>query len=311
VANSLIAVEHGVLQVQGVVNGYGERTGNADLIPIAANLVLKMGADCLPEGAVEHLTEVARYVAEVANLAPDSRQPYAGRYAFTHKAGLHASGVARLETAYEHVPPASVGNRRGVVASDLGGAATLRMKAAEFDLEVDDAAVGRALEDLKERESRGYTFEVADASLDLLMRRAGGWQQDFFRIESYRVHVEERVADAEPPLAEATVKVETQGTRHIESAEGQGPVGALDNALRKALANDYPELGHMTLEDYRVRVLGEDVGTGATVRVLIDTSNGEREWTTVGVSENIIEASWEALTDAYLFGLLHPREAAE
>ena len=311
VANSLIAVEHGAFQVQGVVNGYGERTGNADLIPIAANLVLKMGAECLPDGAVEHLTEVAHYVAEVANLAPDSRQPYAGRYAFTHKAGLHASGVARLEAAYEHVPPASVGNRRGVVASDLGGAATLRMKAAEFGLEVDDAAVGRALEDLKERESRGYTFEVADASLDLLMRRAGGWAQDFFRIESYRVHVEERVGDGEPPLAEATVKVETRGTRHIESAEGQGPVGALDDALRKALANDYPELGHMTLEDYRVRVLGEDVGTGATVRVLIDTSNGEREWTTVGVSENIIEASWEALTDAYLFGLLHPREGAD
>jgi 2-isopropylmalate synthase len=310
VANSLIAVEHGAFQVQGVVNGYGERTGNADLIPIAANLVLKMGADCLPEGAVEHLTEVAHYVAEVANLAPDSRQPYAGRYAFTHKAGLHASGVARLEEAYEHVRPASVGNRRGVVASDLGGAATLRMKATEFGLQVDDAAVGRALEDLKEREARGYTFEVADASLDLLMRRAGGWEQDFFRIESYRVHVEERVGDGEPPLAEATVKVETQGTRHIESAEGQGPVGALDDALRKALANDYPELGHMTLEDYRVRVLGEDVGTGATVRVLIDTSNGEREWTTVGVSENIIEASWEALTDAYLFGLLHPRETA-
>ena len=311
VANSLIAVEHGAFQVQGVVNGYGERTGNADLIPIAANLVLKMGAECLPDGAVEHLTEVAHYVAEVANLAPDSRQPYAGRYAFTHKAGLHASGVARLEAAYEHVPPASVGNRRGVVASDLGGAATLRMKAAEFGLEVDDAALTRALEDLKHRESRGYTFEVADASLDLLMRRAGGWAQDFFRIESYRVHVEERVGDGEPPLAEATVKVETRGTRHIESAEGQGPVGALDDALRKALANDYPELGHMTLEDYRVRVLGEDVGTGATVRVLIDTSNGEREWTTVGVSENIIEASWEALTDAYLFGLLHPREGAD
>ena len=311
VANSLIAVEHGAFQVQAVVNGYGERTGNADLIPIAANLVLKMGADCLPEGAVEHLTEVAHYVAEVANLAPDSRQPYAGRYAFTHKAGLHASGVARLEEAYEHVRPASVGNRRGVVASDLGGAATLRMKATEFGLQVDDAAVSRALEDLKEREARGYTFEVADASLDLLMRRAGGWAQDFFRIESYRVHVEERVGDGEPPLAEATVKVETQGTRHIESAEGQGPVGALDDALRKALANDYPELGHMTLEDYRVRVLGEDVGTGATVRVLIDTSNGEREWTTVGVSENIIEASWEALTDAYLFGLLHPRDTAD
>ncbi|MEP6475877.1 MAG: citramalate synthase [Actinomycetota bacterium] len=311
VANSLIAVEHGAFQVQGVVNGYGERTGNADLIPIAANLILKMGARCLPEGAVEQLTDVAHYVAEVANLAPDAHQPYAGRYAFTHKAGLHASGVARLETAYEHVPPASVGNRRGVVASDLGGAATLRMKAAEFELEIGDDTVGRALQDVKERESRGYTFEVADASLDLLMRRADGWEQDLFRIESYRVHVEERVGDGEPPLAEATVKVVTRGTRHIESAEGQGPVGALDNALRKALANDYPELGHMSLEDYRVRVLGEDVGTGATVRVLIDTSNGEREWTTVGVSENIIEASWEALTEAYLFGLLHPREAPE
>jgi 2-isopropylmalate synthase len=306
VANSLIAVERGVYQVQGVVNGYGERTGNADLIPVAANLILKMGADCLPEGAVEHLTEVAHYVAEVANVAPDSRQPYAGRYAFTHKAGLHASGVARLDSAYEHVPPDAVGNRRGIVASDLGGAATLRMKAAEFGIELADDDVPRLLETMKEREARGYTFEVADASLELLMRRATGWEQSFFRIDSYRVHVEERAG--EEPLAEATVKVRTNGSRHIESAEGHGPVGALDNALRKALANDYPELEAMGLEDYRVRVLEENIGTAAVVRVLIDTSNGEREWTTVGVSENIIEASWEALTDAYLYGLLHPRE---
>jgi 2-isopropylmalate synthase len=308
VANSLIAVEHGVLQVQGVVNGYGERTGNADLIPIAANLVLKMGAECLPEGAAERLTEVAHYVAEVANLAPDSRQPYAGRYAFTHKAGLHASGVSRFTHAYEHVEPAAVGNRRGVVASDLGGAATIAMKAAELGLEVADRDVPRVLEEIKDREARGYTFEVADASLELMIRRAGGWTQPFFAIESYRVHVEERVGEDEAPLAEATVKLRTNGTRHIESAEGQGPVGALDNALRKALANEYPELEHLSLEDYRVRVLDETVGTGATVRVLIDTSNGQREWTTVGVSENIIEASWEALTDGYLFGLLHPRE---
>ena len=311
VANSLIAVEHGVLQVQGVVNGYGERTGNADLIPIAANLVLKMGAECLPEGAVERLTETAHYVAEVANLAPDARQPYAGRFAFTHKAGLHASGVARFTEAYEHVPPDAVGNRRGIVASDLGGAATIKMKAAEFGLDLTDDQVPTVLQQIKERESKGSTFELADASLELLMRRAGNWQQSFFRIESYRVHVEERVGDGEPPLAEATVKVETKGTRHIESAEGDGPVGALDNALRKALANDYPELEHMSLEDYRVRVLEESHGTGAVVRVLIDTSNGEREWTTVGVSENIIEASWEALTEAYLFGLLHPREDRE
>jgi 2-isopropylmalate synthase len=165
IANSLIAVENGAFQVQGVVNGYGERTGNADLIPIAANLVLKMDADCLPDGAEERLTEVAHFVAEVANLAPDSRQPYAGRYAFTHKAGLHASGVARLEEAYEHVRPTSVGNRRGIVASDLGGAATLRMKAEEFGVELPEHAVGRLVTELKDRESRGYTFEVADASL--------------------------------------------------------------------------------------------------------------------------------------------------
>jgi len=307
VANSLVAVEHGVHQVQGVVNGYGERTGNADLISIAANLVLKMGAECLPDGAVERLTEVSHYVAEVANVAPDSRQPYAGRYAFTHKAGLHASGVARLTRAYEHIEPETVGNHRGVVASDLGGAATLRMKATEFGLELAEGDVGPLLEELKDREARGYTFEVADASLELMFRRAGGWQQPFFRIDSYRVHVEERVGDGEPPLAEATVKVRTNGTKHIESAEGQGPVGALDTALRKALSNEYPELEHISLEDFRVRVLDETHGTGAIVRVLIDTSNGQREWTTVGVSENIIEASWEALVDGYLYGLLHPR----
>jgi 2-isopropylmalate synthase len=308
VANSLVAVERGAFQVQAVVNGYGERTGNADLIPIAANLALKMGVDCLPEGSVERLTEVAHYVAEVANVAPDSRQPFVGRYAFTHKAGLHASGVERLTRAYEHVDPSIVGNRRGVVASDLGGTATLRMKAAEFGLDLDAGAIARLLGDLKDREARGYTFEVADASLEVLMRRADGWRQPFFEVDSYRVHVEERVGDDEPPLAEATVKVVTKGTRHIESAEGHGPVGALDNALRKALANDYPELGHITLEDFRVRVLDETHGTGAVVRVLIDTSNGQREWTTVGVSENIIEASWEALVDGYLYGLLHPRE---
>jgi 2-isopropylmalate synthase len=310
VANSLIAVDAGVFQVQGTINGYGERTGNADLIPITADLVLKMGiADALPAGAVEHLTELAHYVAEVANVAPDSHQPYAGRHAFTHKAGLHTSGVARLSRAYEHIDPEVVGNRRGVVASDYSGGSTIRMKADELGVAIDDAAIPTAVEEIKRREAAGYAFDVAEASLDLLMRRAAGWSQRFFDIESYRVHVEERVADDEPPLAEATVKVRTKDTRHIESAEGQGPVGALDNALRKALTNDYPELDSMELEDFRVRVLDESVGTGAVVRVLIDMSDGEQAWTTVGVSENIIEASWEALTDGYLFGLLHPRSA--
>jgi 2-isopropylmalate synthase len=312
VANSLIAVDAGVFQVQGTINGYGERTGNADLIPITADLVLKMGiTDALPAGAVEHLTELAHYVAEVANVAPDSHQPYAGRHAFTHKAGLHTSGVARLSRAYEHIDPEVVGNRRGVVASDYGGGSTIRMKADELGVPLADAAVPKAVDEIKRREAAGYAFDVAEASLDLLMRRASGWSQPFFDVESYRVHVEARVADDEPPLAEATVKVRTKGTRHIESAEGQGPVGALDNALRKALTNDYPELDTMELEDFRVRVLDESVGTGAVVRVLIDMSDGEQTWTTVGVSENIIEASWEALTDGYVYGLLHPRSPGE
>jgi 2-isopropylmalate synthase len=312
VANTLIAVDAGVLQVQGTINGYGERTGNADLIPITADLVLKMGVrDALPDGSVEHLTELAHFVADIANLAADSRQPYSGRYAFTHKAGLHTSGVARVSRAYEHVAPETVGNRRGVVASDYGGSATIRMKAAELGFDdLPESAIPAVVEQIKDRESRGYAFDVAEASLELLMRRATGWAQPFFDVESYRVHVEERVGDDEPPLAEATVKVRTKGTRHIESAEGAGPVGALDNALRKALVNDYPELAHIGLEDFRVRVLGESTGTGAVVRVLIDTSNGEREWTTVGVSENILEASWAALVEAYTFGLLHPRERA-
>jgi 2-isopropylmalate synthase len=312
VANSLIAVDAGVYQVQGTVNGYGERTGNADLIPITADLVLKMGvADVLPDGAVGRLTDLAHYVAEIANVTPDSHQPYAGRFAFTHKAGLHTSGVARLSEAYEHVPPETVGNHRGVVASDLGGAATLRMKAAEFAVDLADADVPRLLEDLKARESRGYTFDAADASLELLMRTAHGWAQEYFQVESYRANVEER--RREGATAEATVKVIANGERHIETAEGQGPVDALDNALRKALTNEYPQLDEMRLEDFRVRVLGEQgpSGTGSMVRVLIDTSNGEREWTTVGVSENILEASWEALVEAYTFGLLHPRETRE
>jgi 2-isopropylmalate synthase len=305
VANSIVAVEAGVFQVQGTINGYGERTGNADLVPIAANLALKMGAQPLLPESIGRLTELSHYVAEVANVTPDSHQPYAGRYAFTHKAGLHTSGVARFAEAYEHIKPESVGNSRGVVASDLSGTASLKMKATQFGLELTGDAVPTLLAELKDREARGYTFEVADASLELLMRRHDGWKQPFFDVESYRVHVEQR--QDEHVQAEATVKVRAGGGRHVESAEGHGPVGALDNALRKALSNEYPELEHITLEDYRVRVLDENIGTGATVRVLIDTSNGQGEWTTVGVSSNIIEASWEALTDGYLYGLLHPR----
>jgi 2-isopropylmalate synthase len=306
VASTLAAVEAGALQVQGVVNGYGERTGNADLIPIIGDLVLKMGVtDVLPGGSIERLTDLAHYVAEVANVIPDPRQPYAGRYAFTHKAGLHTSGVARLTEAYEHVFPESVGNRRGVAASELSGKSTLQMKATELGLTIADDAMPNILETLVEKEAGGYTFEAADASLELLMRRAPGWEQDFFDIESFRVTVDQW-QDA-GTLAEATVRVQAAGDRHIATAEGSGPVGALDNAFRKAIGQIYPELANIELTDYRVRVLDTTSGTGAVVRVLIDSSNGERDWTTIGVSENIIEASWEALTDSIVYGLLHPR----
>jgi 2-isopropylmalate synthase len=305
VANSLVAVDAGAVQVQGTVNGYGERCGNADIVAIAANLDLKLGLGGLPDGSTARLTELAHYVAEVANVAPDAHQPFAGRYAFTHKAGLHTSAVARRADAYEHVEPVAVGNHRGVVASDLGGRSTLQMKADELGVDVREEEFPRLLAEVKEREAAGYTFEVADASLELMMRRHDGWQQPFFEVESFRVHVDKRTG--EEPLAEATVKVSANGERHIATAEGHGPVSALDNALRQALARTYPDLEEIELVDYRVRILGEKQGTAAVVRVLIDSSDGDKEWTTVGVSDNIIEASWEALVDALTYGLLHPK----
>ena len=305
VANSLVAVRAGAIQVQGTVNGYGERCGNADIGAIAANLGLKLATPGLPEASLSRLTELSHYVAEVANVVPDAHQPYVGRFAFTHKAGLHTAGVARRTDAYEHVPPGSVGNHRGVVVSDLGGRSTLRMKAEEFGLDVAPVALEQLLPVLKEREARGYTFEAADASLELLLRRAEGWRQPFFDVESFRASVDGR--EGHDTLAEATVKVMAAGQRHIATAEGHGPVSALDNALRAALARIYPALDDMALTDYRVRVLDEKQGTAAIVRVLIDTTDGEKEWTTVGASDNVIEASWEALVDSLLFGLLHPR----
>lgn len=304
VANSLAAFESGAFQVQGVVNGYGERTGNANMVTVAADLALKMGVDCLPEGAIERLTEVAHFVSEVANLIPDPRQPYVGRYAFTHKAGLHTSGVARISKAYEHVAPEVAGNVRNVAVSELGGGSTLQMKADGFGLELDKGAIPKIVETVKEKEAEGYAYEAADASLELLMRRAMGWEQQYFEIESFRVTVDQW--EGAETIAEGTVRVQAAGARHIETAQGDGPVGALDTAFRKAIGSIYPELDNIELTDFRVRVLDTKSGTGAVVRVLIDSSNGESEWTTIGVSENIIEASWEALTDSIVFGLLHP-----
>jgi 2-isopropylmalate synthase len=305
VAASLAAVEAGARHVQGTVNGYGERCGNADIGVIAANLALKLGRQPLPETSLPRLTELSHYVAEVANVVPDPHHPYVGRYAFTHKAGLHTAGVARRTDAYEHVAPETVGNHRGVVVSDLGGRSTLAMKAGELGLRLTPQELGALVPVIKERESAGYTFEVADASLELLMRRHDGWRQSFFEVESFRVSVDKREGDG--PLAEATVKVRAGGERLIAAAEGHGPVGALDNALRTALTPTYPQLEDIVLTDYRVRVLDQKQGTAAVVRVLIDSTDGEKEWTTVGVSDNVIEASWEALTDGLLYGLLHAR----
>ncbi len=307
VAASVEAVRAGALQVQGTINGYGERCGNADLIPIAANLSLKLGYEVLPGDGVARLTELAHRVAEIANIPPDPHQPYAGRNAFAHKAGLHVSAVVRRADAYEHVPPASVGNSNHIVVSDLAGRANLVRKAAELGVGLDDDAVGRVLTSLKEREAAGYAFEAADASLELLLRRGAGWRQEFFSVESFRVLVEER--EGGEGLAEATVKVVADGERHIATAEGHGPVGALDNALRQALGRTYPELARMELTDYRVRVLDGTKGTGAVVRVLIETSDGDAEWVTVGVSEDIIQASYEALAESYTYGLLRRRTA--
>ncbi|MFN2543613.1 MAG: citramalate synthase [Actinomycetota bacterium] len=305
VANSILGVKHGALQIQGTVNGYGERCGNADLVAVAGDLALKLGSECLPRESIARLSELSHVVAEVANVAPDPHQPYAGRYAFTHKAGLHASAIARRQDAYEHVSPTAVGNTHHVVASDLGGRANVVAKAKEFGVDVADDELARVLGVLKDKETRGYTFEVADASLELLLRRNDGWRQPFFEVESFRATIDKREDDG--TQAEATVKVRAEGQRRMAAAEGHGPVSALDNALRLALEPIYPQLADMTLMDYRVRVLDEKQGTAAVVRVLIDTSDGEKEWTTVGVSENVIEASWEALVDSLLFGLLHPR----
>ena len=302
VANSLIAAEAGVLQVQGTINGYGERCGNADLVPIIGNLALKLGLEPLPEGSVSRLTETAHLVGEIANIVPDPHQPFVGRNAFAHKAGLHVSAIVRRPDAYEHVPPGSVGNSNHIVVSDLAGRANLARKAEELGVDIPGERIGEILNSLKELEARGYAFEAADASLELFLRRATGWQHELFEVESFRVLVEERETGG--TLAEATVKVRSDGDRHIATAEGHGPVGALDNALRMALARTYPEMDRMELTDYRVRVLDGTKGTGAVVRVLIEMTDGEREWTTVGVSENIIQASYEALAESYTYGLL-------
>jgi 2-isopropylmalate synthase len=302
VANGLAGVLGGAKQVQGTINGYGERTGNCNLTTVIADLTLKMGVKTLPEGHMERLTAVSHHIGELVNVTPDPQQPYVGSSAFAHKAGLHVSAIARRPDAYEHVEPNSVGNGTRFVVSELAGKSTLEMKAKELGLELDGPALNQVVGQLKELEHKGYHFEAADGSLELLMRAAGGWEQQFFRLESFRVQID-HTASGEF-TTEATIKLWVADERIIATGEGNGPVNALDTALRTAIGDRYPELEHLHLTDYKVRVLDTQKGTGAVTRVLLDSTNGEESWSTIGVSENIIEASWQALFDSILYGLL-------
>jgi 2-isopropylmalate synthase len=315
VANSLAAVRAGATQVQGCVNGYGERAGNADLSAAIPDLSLKLRIRTIPPERLERLTPVAHHIAELVNIAPNPQQPFVGASVFAHKGGLHASAVARRADLYEHVSPDLVGNGARVVVSEMAGRSTLAMKAAELGLELDGEVLGRVLDELKRLEHEGYHFEVADGSLELLLRRAGGWEPSYFVVESYRViadHVAGVAGRARPVGAgvpqtttEATVKVHVGAERMVATAEGNGPVNALDAALRQAILPHFPVLAGVHLTDYRVRVLDTGQGTGAVTRVLVDTTDGERVWTTIGVSENIIDASWQALYESIVYGLVH------
>ncbi len=303
VANSIAAVRAGGRHVQGTLNGLGERTGNCNLTTVIPNLQLKLGVQCLPEGRMARLTQVSHHVAEVLNRPLNPQAPYVGSSAFAHKAGLHVSAIARAKDAYEHVDPELVGNGTRFVVSEMAGRATIQMKAAELGLAMDGPAVNQVIDDLKRLEHEGYHFEAADASLELLMRRASGWEQDYFRVESMRVITDELAAG--DFTTEATVKVWVGEDRQVRTYEGNGPVNAIDSALRAAVQASYPQLRKIHLTDFKVRILDGSTATGAVTRVLIDATNGERTWTTIGVSPNIIEASWRALEESLVYGLLH------
>ena len=321
VANTLVAVEAGATQVQGTINGIGERTGNANLVTIIADLQLKMGLEVLVPERLERLTETAHFVDELLNRAPNPAQPYVGKHAFAHKAGLHAAGVRADSASFEHVEPELVGNRRDVLVSELSGKGTVIEKAREAGIELDDDAALRTAERVKQLEHRGFQFEAADGSFELLLRREAGEYERLFRLESWRVIVEKR-ADGRVET-EATIKIwipadpATAGgedgvvagrfageeRRYVRTAEGNGPVNALDRALRDAIGEIHPHLRDIELVNFKVRILDEDKGTGAVTRVLIDASDGQRVWGTIGVSENVIEASWEALVDPLEYGM--------
>jgi len=304
VANTLAAVREGAVQVQGTINGYGERCGNANLCSIIPDLELKLNLRCLPDGQLPMLFEVSHYVAEVANLAPDEHSAYVGKSAFAHKGGIHVAAMRRTVHSYQHVDPTVVGNQMRVVVSELSGRGNLLSKAAEYGLELErDDKVAEVLNEIKALEAQGFAFEAAEASVAMMMKRQDANYKAPFELIDFTVNVDHR--QGRGIFAEATVKVRVPGSDHVlhTAAEGNGPVNALDNALRKALLPHYPVLSEFQLADYKVRILDGADGTSAVTRVLIDTHNGTKRWTTVGASVNIIEASWRALADALEYGL--------
>ena len=305
VANTLAAVEAGVTHVQGTANGYGERAGNADTFALIANLVTKMGLPVVPEGCLTELQRVSHAIAELANIAPDDHQPFVGASAFAHKAGLHASAIKVSPELYNHLDPTVVGNDMRILVTEMAGRASVELKSRELGLDLagHPEALARVTDRVKELEAVGWSFEAADASFELLVRTelGDGTFARPFSLESYRVQVEHREDGS--VVSEATVKVWVGDERIIATAEGNGPVNALDNALRQALVGRHPQLAQVQLADYKVRILEGSHGTGAVTRVLVETSGGRRDWTTVGVHENVVEASWHALVDALAYGL--------
>jgi 2-isopropylmalate synthase len=304
VANSILAVEAGCTQIQGTVNGYGERCGNVDLCTVIPNLVFKKRLPCIPEENLVYLTDLSRYVSELANMSPDVRQPFVGTSAFAHKGGVHVNALLKDSQTYEHIPPESVGNKRRVLVSELSGLSNLVYKYRELNLglEEDSAECRRILSELKDLEHQGFQFEGAEGSFELLLRKAYNGYRKPFILETMRILTELR--DEGHVYSEAIIKLRVNDQVVHTAAEGNGPVNALDAALRKALEEFYPAIRRMKLHDYKVRVLNEKSGTGAVVRVLIETGDGRKSWGTVGVSANIIEASWQALADSFAYGIL-------
>jgi len=307
VANALAAVREGATLVQGTINGYGERCGNANLVSILPALQLKLGYDVVGPEQLRRLTETSHFVAELLNVAPNPDQPYVGRHAFAHKGGMHVAGVQADARTFEHLDPELVGNSRDVLISELSGKGSVLSRAERAGIELDEETAKRAVARVKEREHRGYHYEAADASFELLLRREAGAYEPLFRLESFRVITEKRANGKVE--TEATIKIWVGGQRYVRTAEGNGPVNALDKALRAAITDHYPHLADIELTDFKVRILDSHDGTGAVTRVLLDSSDGQETWGSIGVSENVIEASWEALVDSLEYAF-QPRAGA-